>query len=101
VEQLLDAIRSAIASDATAEQKAAGAQACRTVLAALDAELGKSIALPGVPSAGPLAGLQLDQALDLIIARLRAAAPADNPQPVQAPRARPLQIALVTPPRRR
>lgn len=100
MEQLLEAIRVAIAPDATAEQKVAGAHACRTVLAALDAEPGKAIAMPGAPSASPLAGLQLDQALDLIIARLRAATPTDNPQPAQA-RTRPLQIALVTPPRRR
>lgn len=101
MEQLLEAIRAAIASDATAEQKAVGAQSCRTVLAALDAEPGKPIPLPGAPPSNPLAGLQLDQALDLMIARLRAAAPADPAPAKPAPPAQPLRIALVPPPNSR
>jgi len=99
MEALLDAIRAAIATEATAEQKAAGAQACRTLLAALDAEPGKPIALPVNES--PLARLQLDQALDLVIARLRAAAPTDNAPTKAAPATQPLRIALVGLPRTR
>ncbi len=41
MEQMIDSIRVAIADGATAEQKAAGAQACRTIMTALEAEVGK------------------------------------------------------------
>jgi hypothetical protein len=96
---LLEAIRAATAEKATAEEKAAGVQACRTILTALDAEAGKPLALPAAPAPNPLAGIDPAQALDLLIARLRAAMPPD--QPARA-RSRPgppgLRIALVTPP---
>ena len=36
--ELIEAIRAAVADGATPEQKAIGAQACRTILAALDEE---------------------------------------------------------------
>jgi hypothetical protein len=68
--ELIEAIRAAVADGATPEQKATGAQACRTVLTALGAEPGKPIALPGVPQQHPLAGITADQALALLIARL-------------------------------
>ncbi len=51
--ELIEAIRAAVATGATPEQKALGAQACRTILAALGAEAGRPIALPGAPSAAP------------------------------------------------
>src|SRR5262245_20498194 len=90
VEELIASIRTAIAEGATPEQKAAGAQACRTILTALGAEPGKPIALPGAPTPHPLSTLNLDQALDLVIARLAAVAEtreaAANKQPEAARR---------------
>jgi hypothetical protein len=70
---LIEPIERALASDADAESKRAGALACRTILAALEAESGKPISVPEtlatVPS--PLAGLKTDQLLDLLVTRLR------------------------------
>ena len=76
MQDLLEAIRVAMTDGATAEQKATGAQACQTILAALGAQPGKPIVLPGVPKPNPLSGLSVDQALELVIARLRAVADA-------------------------
>lgn len=72
--ELIEAIRIAVAEGATAEQKAIGAHACRTIGAALGAEPGTPIAMPGVQPSRPLAGLTLDQALDLVIGRLTVVA---------------------------
>lgn len=72
--ELIEAIRIAVAEGATPEQKAIGAHACRTIGAALGAEPGTPIAMPGVLPSRPLAGLSLDQALDLVIARLSVVA---------------------------
>jgi hypothetical protein len=78
--ELIEAIRVAIAQGATAEQKAIGAQACRTILTALGAEPGKPLVLPGAPKPHPLSGITVDQALDLAIARLTMVADArDKP----------------------
>lgn len=90
--ELVEAIRVAVATGATTEQKALGAQACRTILAALDATPGKPIPLPGTPPPSPLAGASLDQVLDLVIARLTPIAAARESQaaPVPAPRSAPL-----------
>ena len=78
--ELIEAIRAAIAQGATAEQKAIGAQACRTILTALGAEPGKPLVLPGAPKPHPLSGITVDQALDLAIARLTMVADArDKP----------------------
>lgn len=99
---MIEAIRAAVADGATAEQKAIGAQACRTILAALGAEPGKPIVLPGAPQQHPLAGLTADQALAMLIARLTTIAEAKeaatsnapaSPRPQTAP-----QIAFVNPP---
>lgn len=100
--EMIEAIRAAVADGATPEQRAVGAQACRTILAALGAEPGKPIDLPGAPQPHPLAGITADQALALLIARLtaiaeaREAATADTgapPRQQAAPR-----IAFVNPP---
>ena len=74
--ELIEAIRAAVVESATPEQKALGAQACRTILTALGAEPGKPITLPGAPPPHPLAGITADQALDLLIARLSSVAEA-------------------------
>lgn len=101
---LIELIRSATRAEASAEQKIAGAQACRTIMTALEAEVGKPIALAGAPTPGPLAGVSPDQALDLLIARLSAMVPAERagepaPGTRNAERA-PLRIAFVQPPAR-
>lgn len=79
MQSLIDTIQLAIADTATVEQKQAGAIACRTLLAALEAKPGAPLtAAPDAPT-GPmqlLARLEPDQALDLVIAKLRAAVPA-------------------------
>ena len=102
--ELIEAIRAAVADGATSEQKELGAQACRTVLAALRSEPGKPIALPGAPQPHPLAGITADQALALIITRLTTiaeareatAANAANATAQPRPQAAP-QIAFVNP----
>jgi hypothetical protein len=83
MQELIEAIRIAVAGGATAEQKVTGAAACRTILAALGAQPGKPIVLPGAPTPHPLSGLSFEQALDLVIARLRAVADAREVAPSQ------------------
>jgi hypothetical protein len=99
MQELLEAIRAATAEEATAEEKGAGAQACRTILTALEAEVGKPLALPGAPPANPLAGIDLTQALDFLIERLRQNMPASEaPGPGRRSAPSGLRIALVRPP---
>lgn len=83
----IEHIRAALVQGATTEQKALGAQACRTILAALDAEPGKPIVMPGAPAPTPSSRLSIDQVLDLVIARLSTVATERDSQPTtQAPR---------------
>lgn len=100
MDEMIEAIRAAVTAGATAEQKAIGARACRTILTALDAEPGKAIVLAGSPTPGPLSGISPDQALDLLIARLSALVPKGSPAlPAQTPaKSAPLRIAFVQPP---
>lgn len=97
METLLEAIRSAVAPNATAAEKAAGATACRTILAALEAKPGEPLTpeQPTQPPSQPappvqtqiasavsmLRGVPADQLLDLLIARLRAALPTGHVAP--------------------
>src|SRR4051794_2902072 len=83
METLIESIKLAVAPEASSEARASGANACRTILAALDAKAGESLVTVAVPSS-PLAtivaalrGMPSDQILDLAIARLRAALPPD------------------------
>ncbi|MEJ7602403.1 MAG: hypothetical protein WKG01_31205 [Kofleriaceae bacterium] len=82
MDQLLEAIRTATATDASDEARAAGAQACRTILTALEATPGELLAptpietTPVQAVVAALRGVPPDQLLDLAIARLRAALPA-------------------------
>lgn len=101
MDELIETIRAAIASDTTPEAKAAGADACRTILAALEAEVGEPIA-PVMPPMAQVAtmiralrGVPPDQLLDLAIARLRAALPPD----AVAPTVSPLKLPLIQLPR--
>lgn len=102
MQEMIESIRAAVADGATPEQKTAGAVACRAILAALEAEAGKAIALPGAPTASALAGIPPDQALDLLIARLSAVAEARQAaHAATAPsstKPAPLRIAFVPPP---
>jgi hypothetical protein len=105
MQELIDVITAAIATDASSEQKTAGVQACRTIATALDTEPGKPLTLPNSVSAPPTSRISLDQVLDLVIARLNVVAtererthvPADPtamPPPVSQSPPRGLQIPL-------
>ena len=98
MDDLIETIRVACASDATDDIKQRGAQACRTILTALDAKAGEPLAADPVASGdavpsgtqiaalvGALKGLPPEQLLDMAIARLRAALPKDTPAPAVAP----------------
>jgi hypothetical protein len=88
MENLIEAIKNAIAPNAADEARALGAQACRTVLVALETPAGEPLKAPTVPNASPtdtsplqmvataLRTLPPDQLLDLAITRLKAALPA-------------------------
>lgn len=84
MDQLIDTIRAATAIGASTDQKAAGVQACRTIIAALDTEPGKPIVLPGTPSSSTGARLSIDQVLDLVIARLTTIANERDKKPLAA-----------------
>lgn len=94
--ELIEHIRAAVAQGATMEQKAIGAQACRTILTALEAEPGKPIALSGVPAPHPLSRLSFDQVLDLLITRLSAVVTAREPQQTRPSAAMPSGLRVPT-----
>ncbi len=103
MEAMIEAIRAAVADGATADRKIAGAQACRTILTALEAEVGKPIALAGAPAPSPLATIPPEHALDLLIAKLSAMVPPERtaePIPARNAARSPLRIAFVQPPAR-
>jgi len=95
MENVIEAVRGALAPDATPEAKAAGVAACRAILAALEATPGQSFAaVPASPAgaiAGMLRGMPPEQLLDLAIAKLRAALPPGTE--VAAPK--PMAIKMV------
>jgi len=87
MDNLIEAIRTAVTAEASDDARAAGAQACRTILLALEAKAGEplasAVAVAATTSTPPLAamvgalrGVPPEQLLDLAIARLRAALPA-------------------------
>ena len=82
MQELIEAIRVAVATEASAEQKAAGVQACRTIATALDTEPGKPIMLPGTPPPVATSLVSVDQMLDLVISRLTAIATDRDARPV-------------------
>ena len=107
MENLIEAIRNAVVETASDETRATGAQACRTILTALETKLGDPLAMPasqpppnagaGEPAAqiaqalGALRGIPAEQLLDLAIARLRAALPTGT----EVPHAEPLKFHIV------
>lgn len=104
MESALETLRAALSDGATPDQRAAGASACRAMLAALEATAGQPLpvspppgatettsAPPGDASATsaatppiPLAGMPLDQILDLAIGKLRAMLPPEKLAAAQA-----------------
>lgn len=92
MQELIAVINAALASDATADQKAAGVQACNTIAAALGTEPGKQLVLPTTPQRSPLAGISFDQVLDLAIAKLTAVASTND---AQSPTALPAPAAAL------
>src|SRR5687768_13505205 len=104
MDQLLESIRAATAADATDDAKAAGANACRMLLAALETKQGDPLPAPiPVSTTTPdvaalvagLKGVPVDQLLDLAIAKLRTMVPATPAASVQK-----LSIPLVPVPRK-
>jgi len=104
MENVIDAIRAAVAPGASAEAKTAGVTACNAILAALQATHGEPLAPPAPPriEIGPAAAAFAamvrtsapEQLLDLAIAKLRSMVPADA-----APTVRAVNIPLVRVPR--
>ena len=89
MDTLIEQIRAAIADDATTETRTAAVNACRTILAALDAKPGEPLASPTLPITPMQAVLTAlsntppEQLLDLAITKLKAALPAGTEvQPV-------------------
>lgn len=96
MDNVIDAIRAAVAPDASPEAKAAGIAACRAIVAALEGTQAQSFApvAPASPVAalvGALRGVPPEQLLDLAIAKLRAALPAGT----EVAPVRPIKIDLV------
>ncbi len=98
MDNLLKSIRSAVVTDATAEARATGIAACRTILAALDASPDQPFVPAVAPNAsaiadavGALRGVPPDQLLEIAIGRLRAALPAG----VDVPSAQPLKFHII------
>jgi hypothetical protein len=91
MDTLIEQIGAAIADDATADARAAGATACRTILSAIEAKPGSPLASAPPPST-PLQAVMTalsntppEQLLDLAIAKLKAALPAGTElQPVRS-----------------
>lgn len=83
---LIDPINRALADDADAEARRAGATACRTLLAALEAEPGKEIMLPGAQPqpVSPLSTMSADQFFDVLIAKLKGLVDAKDDRPLTA-----------------
>ncbi len=105
MENLIESIKNALASEASDETRLAGVQACRTILVALEAEAGQPMPVP-VPPLAPtsssletiaagLRGVPVDQLLDLAIAKLRTMVPAESVPKTSAR----FSIPLVTVPR--
>jgi len=80
----IDAIHAAFADGATVEQRRAGAIACRTLLAVLEGQPGRSLDARATPSSlaqalGQLGRLDIDDVLDLAILKLRSMVPDASP----------------------
>jgi hypothetical protein len=89
MDNVIEAIRAALGPGANANEREAGVTACRAVLATLEATAGQPMHRAAAPAAssqiatviGALRNVPIDQLLDLIIAKLRTALPADASKP--------------------
>jgi hypothetical protein len=95
IQTQLETIRTAFADGASLDARSAGATACRTLAAILDAQPGQPLAAPPPSTAHALASLlpqlndaNVDQFLDLAIAKLTAKLPPGAA--VAAPRSYPI-----------
>jgi hypothetical protein len=103
LDDLIASIRAAVAPNASADVRAIGATACRSILTALEAQAGQPLAAAPFAPASTLAGMlsafasmPREQLLDLVIAKLRAALPPGTPTAVTgAPRFHLIQIPQV------
>jgi hypothetical protein len=100
MDELVEAIRAAVAPEAPNDIRTAGAAACRTILTALDSSQGPAMTEAAVaPSqtskianaVAMLRNVPADQLLDLAIAKLRAALPAGT----EVAPAQPLKFQLI------
>jgi hypothetical protein len=106
LDDLIASIRAAVARDASADARAIGATACRSILTALEAQAGQPLAAAPSAPASPvaslltsLASMPREQLLDLVISKLRAALPPGTPTAVAgAPRFHLIQIPQMRPP---
>ena len=90
-EALIESIRVAIAEGASDEARAAGANACRMLLAVLDVKPGEpmvaAVPVPQPPSppiaaiVSAIRGVPREQLVDLLIAKLRTVVPAETAAP--------------------
>ena len=81
-ENLIESIRAAAAEGSTPEARAAGANACRALLAALEPPVPATPPrLPVAAIAAAIKNVPPDQLADLLIAKLRTLVPADAQQP--------------------
>ena len=88
MEQLIDQIRAALVPDASDDTRAAGANACRTILAALDAKAGEPMQAPAAPAPVQSA------ALVAMTSPAPYAAPSESPRPSPTATVRALVAAL-------
>jgi hypothetical protein len=103
LDDLITSIHAAVAPNASADVRAIGATACRSLLAALEAQAGQPLAAAPSAPASTLAGMlsafasmPREQLLDLLISKLRAALPPGTPTAVTgAPRFHLIQIPQV------
>ena len=99
MEELIDKIRAAMAADATAEARTAGAAACRCVLALIEPTPTPAIPPDVVPKmVAMVRGMDLDQLLGVAVERLRAVTTARGETvPTEPPRS--INIPMVPIPR--
>jgi hypothetical protein len=100
--ELIESIQAAVQADASPEIRATGVMACKTILAALEAQPGQPIATAApfdtskiASVVGALRGVSPDQLLDLAIAKLRSVLPAGS----EVPKVEPLKFHLIQIPR--
>ena len=108
MDELLETIRKAVAPDADQPTKQAGANACRAILAALEAQPGEPLAVAPAPApTSPIAtvvrqfqGAPPGLVLDALIAKLRSHLPPEETgTPAQVPSLRIPFVPLPQPPR--